>query len=505
MARVDLEIAPGLVEDETSFAIGQGGFALVNNMRPWRGRMQTIGGFEFVNTQQLEGCARNIFTWLDRQGVLNIAFGTNSHLYVFRGGDLIDITPADFVEGNKDGSGGAGYGTGLYGEGNYSEPSSQDSFPLTWSFSNYGENLIANARGQSIWIWENDLNTAARPLSGAPAQVQFATVTPERQVVAYGCNIIADGVFDPRAIRWSDIENPEDWSITPQNNAGEHIINDGGNLISAINMEQGIFVWSSSGLHFQQFIGDPNQTFSFQRLGENCGAAGPNSAAVIGQVAYWLSSDLRFWFCALGGQPQRLVSPITRNFSDNLAPVQQEKVAAATITEFNEIWFHYPDQRDGIENSRYVAYNVVDGTWFAGRLSRTAFYEGGAAPFVIGVDPDGFFYWHERGTSANGGPLVSEVESGDIRLPAAGNVSQIRGYWPDFDDQSGPVNFTVFTRFYPQDPETEHGPFVCQPGENKIDFQASGQIVRLKWESAAADSFFRLGVPNFDLVQRGRQ
>ena len=53
----------------------------------------------------MTGICRNILSWYDLNGSLNIAFGTNSKLYVYRDGAVYDITPAGLAAGPVDGAG----------------------------------------------------------------------------------------------------------------------------------------------------------------------------------------------------------------------------------------------------------------------------------------------------------------------------------------------------------------------------------------------------------------
>lgn len=60
-----------------------------------------------------------------------------------------------FLEpGQLDGLGGLGYGTGGYGSGAYGSAAvGHKLYPRTWSLDNWGQNLIANPRGGSIYEW----------------------------------------------------------------------------------------------------------------------------------------------------------------------------------------------------------------------------------------------------------------------------------------------------------------------------------------------------------------
>ncbi|MEM9584786.1 MAG: hypothetical protein AAGA08_16870 [Pseudomonadota bacterium] len=508
--RRSIEIAPGLITDDTSFRVGQGGYVDISNMRPWNGSMQTIGGWEALSSDTLTGTCRGIHSWRDSSGDLNIAFGTNSKLLLWKGGDLFDITPTDLVTGLVDGTGGRGFGTGAFSTGNFSEPSTGDFFPLTWSLDNFGDNLIANARGQKIWRWQNDTSVVAAIIPNAPTQVNFIAVTSSRQIVAYGCNEEVGDAFNPRCIRFCDIEDPEDWTTSTTNNAGEFILRNAGTLLSARHLGDGQLVLTDEGAFYQQFVGSESTTFRFTRIGTNCGIIGPRAVSVLGQRAMWMSPDARFWTVTVGGAPQRVPGPLEREIGDNLATVQDAKIYAGTVSEFGEIWWFYPDSRDGNENSRYVAYSVPiaqagGNPWFAGVLDRTAWHDASPSPHVIGADPDGNIYWHERGRSANGGMINWHAETGDIALSDGTRALQVRGMWPDFEDQQGPINVSVITRFDQRGVKQTHGPFAVLPTTSQVPFRATGNIMSLRFEGAAGPTFGRLGKLTYDATARGRR
>lgn len=135
--RISLDIPPGLSADDTSFTAA-GRWADGSNIRFWRGRPQVIGGWERLVDTPLTGVCRSVRSWTDQAAVLNVAFGTHSRLQVFKGGGLYDITPTGLATGLVDGTGGQGYGTGAYSTGAWSEPSSGDYFPRTWSLAAWG-------------------------------------------------------------------------------------------------------------------------------------------------------------------------------------------------------------------------------------------------------------------------------------------------------------------------------------------------------------------------------
>jgi hypothetical protein len=162
--RASLDFAPGLVLDDTGFTVRQGGWIAADKVRFYRDRPQVIGGWEALGVDALDGTCRGIFRWRDNAGRLNHAFGTSSNLYVVVAGDLYDITPTDLEAGLEDSTGGQGFGTGTYSTGLWSRPSTGDFVARTWSFAAYGETLLANPSGGTIYQWSNDTGALAQSL-----------------------------------------------------------------------------------------------------------------------------------------------------------------------------------------------------------------------------------------------------------------------------------------------------------------------------------------------------
>lgn len=430
------------------------------------------------------------------------------------GGNAVRIDAAGaWQPGAVDGAGGAGFGAGQYGVGYYGEPSEVDFFPLTWSLSSYGESLMANPRGGTIYWWQNDPLVPAAPLLNAPRQVTFTLVTPQRQVLAFGCNEEASGVFNPLCIRGSDIEDPESWAVRTDNNAFEYVLESGGRIVAARVNAYGIFVWTDNAVYQGTFLGDPGQTFRFDKLGPNCGLIGPNAAVVAGQTAFWIGQDRQFYSCSLGGVPQIISSPVQREFADYLASGQQDKIVAATIAQFGEVWWFYPDERDtvpssngdiiGLENSRYLSLSYLGQGWARGNLSRTAFVDASPAVSPLAADVDGNTFYHERGQYGSTGPIDWYLESADYYFGEGDQTLEIQSVWPDFENQVGPISLTITTRLYPQGQEYLKGPYSLSPNRGKRDFRASGRVARIKISSDASPSYARLGKIEFEGKTRG--
>lgn len=417
------------------------------------------------------------------------------------GGTIQKLVTGNFIPGQIDGTGGAGYGTGAYGVGPYGVPSTVDYFPLTWSFGAFGSWLLANPRNQGIYVWKNDVTQKAVALANAPTQVTYMLTLPQRQVMALGCNQEVGNYFNPRAIRWSDIEDPTVWTTLSSNNAGEYILEGGGRIVAGRVVGDYVFVWTDVALYLGRFIGAPDQTWAFEKLGDNCGLIGPGAAAVVDQRAVWISPDHQFWQCGLGGVPSIVDCPIWSEFKDNLALGQNDKIVASTISTYREVFWGYADARDGLEVSRQITLGANG--WYNGRLARTAVCDSDPTEFPVMVDFAGNIYWHEKGASADGANLTGFIESNDVYLGDADGGLLVNGCWPDIKDQIGVMKLTIFTRENPQAVERTHGPWALSPGQGRRSFRLSGRIARVRFDFDSAPAYARGGKFEFDIAAVG--
>lgn len=502
MTRITLELEPGVVSDETTYATSAF-YADASNVRFRYGKAETIGGWEAYTDDAVSGVCRTVLAWTDRLSQTNVAFGTTDGLFVIKNGILYDITPTGYLPGEIDsvtyegGWGSGGWGMGGWGVGG------TEVLARTWSLANYGEQLMASPSGGALYLWANDPTTPATIISQAPSAIARMIVTPQRQVLALGCPEEVSGVYNPMCIRGSDIEDYTDWTTSPDDNAFEHILEGGGRIIDAKVFGQSVIVWTDTSVFIGQYVGQANQTYRFDLMADNCGLAGSQASVIVNQTAYWLTPDLQFYALQYGGAPIRLPCPISRDFAGNIDTTQMEKIVAVSNSAFGEVWWFYPDSRDGDENSRYIAVSTEDYRWFPGDIARTAAIDSGPLAYPLAVDADGRSYFHEKGNSANGSALSWHIETGGQYVGKGERNALLRGIWPDFEAQQGVVYLTVKARDYPQGTDVTKGPFSLGPATRKVDFMMQGRIVSLRLSGESDPTFMRLGKPSFDVVATG--
>lgn len=434
------------------------------------------------------------------------------------GGTAVKIAPQKaFAPGQIHGTGGRGYGTGAYGVGGYGQPSDIEYFPRTWAFGAIGESLVASPRGGTVYIWENDVGEVAQPILNAPRVNTHMIVTPERVIMGIGSSKEDGSGFDPRCVRHCDSRvtitegnyvgqiGYEVWTTDVDTLAREKILEGAGRLVAGRNAGYGNFMFTDNELWDVRYVGSLDEVYSFSKLGEDCGLIGPNAVAIKNQRAFWWTLDYQFMTCALGGEPQPIESPMRDELESNLAPVQKDKIFASTVSGFNECWFFYPDNRDGLENSRAVFFSTKDGWWGKQQIARTAFIDAGPALYPLGVDPDGQAFWHERGQSADGDAIAWSLESAPQYIDSGEHLVFVRSFYPDFKDQQGAISLTIITREEAQGAAVEHGPFIITPTTEVVDLDVQARLVSFRLSGESSPASFRLGAIIFEGRQAGRR
>jgi hypothetical protein len=350
-------------------------------------------------------------------------------------------------------------------------------------------------------------------------------VTQERQVLALGCNEEVSGLFNTRCIRGCDLEDYTSWTTSAANNVFEHILDDGGAIVGAEIVGQYVMVWTETSLFLGQFIGDPSQTYRFDRVGHGCGLIAPGAVAVHGGTAYWMDRAGQFYAYAAGAEPIRIVCPISRDFLENFDPDYKQFTHAGTVTQYDEIWWFYRDSRDSsltLGATRYLALNYKDGAWFRGQLlySVTLDIEGmDAASSFGGVLRSAWIQGSQQSLverheliPAYGLPRSWPgwfLQSADQYIDDGKLRIMVKGVVPDFEAQNATVDLTLYMRDLPQSEVVTKGPYALAVSATKKDFRASGMLMAVRLsadgEVSVAGNRMRLGKLALDTVPMGER
>lgn len=526
MALTKPKFAPGVIKDDSPLS-AEGTWTDADKIRFHPDNPETIGGWEELPLTQdplrLAGFDPVVFdpdifrtsivdttaiypgrisgahAWNDNDGRSYLAWGTSAGLFVMYDSVVYDITPTGFVPEPVI-TGTSVYGSGAYGSGAYGSKR-----PILWSLDNWGENLLACARGGTLYEW-TPRNVTALAVANAPDIIDYFFVSPERIVVALGTEEFG-GVFNPMLVRWSDQGDNTQWTPATSNVSGEFPLSKGSQLMSGLATRGQNILWSNTSIFTMQFTGDPNSVFIIRAVGSGCGLIGPFARVASDSAVYWASSDHNFY--AFTGQvPVVLPSSVRRDVFDNIFVGQEEKIHAGWNSGFNEPWFFYPDKRDATGDcSRYAMMNS-GGHWAVGTFDRTAWVKAGVFPYPIAFSANYKIYYHEVPNAGDAGaPMDAFVESGFVDVGDGDTLYIIRRIVPDFADQGPNIAMTFKTRFWPNQTSTVRGPFTATPTTNKLDMRVKAReiAVRLDSSGASGSSFWKLGALSFDAQPSGEK
>ena len=196
---------------------------------------------------------------------------------------------------------GYGWGAGAWSRGTWGSGSVVPVITKQrdWFFDSFDDNLVANIRNGVPYYWTLDTTYATRAvplssISGAsdvPTQVtQLLVSQGDKHLLALGATPYGGGAFDPLLIRWSNQDEPANFTPAVTNSAGFIRISRGDQIVRGIPTRQEILVFTNASLNSLQFLGTTD-VFGLQELADNISIAGPRSVIVASNTAFWMGTD----------------------------------------------------------------------------------------------------------------------------------------------------------------------------------------------------------------------
>lgn len=422
-------------------------------------------------------------------------------------------------------AGGWGYGPWGVGE--------SDELPLRlWSQTNFGEDLIFGPRGGGIYYWDatNGVNTRAvalSSLSGAsnvPTVQNFILVSDvSRFTFAFGCNELGSSIQDPMLIRWSDQEDPTNWTPAATNQAGGLGLSRGTEIVTAIQSRQEILVWTNSSLYSLQYIGGA-EGWGAQLVGDNISIASQNAVAYANGVAYWMGRDKFYMY---DGRTMPLPSDVRRFVFEDFNGKQIEQVHGGTNESYHEIWWFYCSSGQ-TEIDRYVVYNYLENTWYYGTMARTAWLDTGLREKPLAATYVNNLVNQESGTDGDvtgtNEPINAYVTSTQFDIEDGDRFSFIWRVLPDitFEGSTAATPAATLTMIPMNNSGSGYNVPASVGGNSsgaisraavipveaftqQLNIRVRGRQLVLKLESDALGVQWQLGSPRIDLRPDGRR
>jgi hypothetical protein len=209
-------------------------------------------------------------------------------------------------------------------------------------------------------------------------QNSIAISDASRFVLAFGANDYGSSTQDPMLIRWSNQEDPYNWTPDATNQAGSVRLSHGSSIITAVQTRQEIVVYTDSSVYSLQYLGPP-YVWQSQLLGDNLSIMGQNAAVIASGVIYWMGVDK---FYAYDGRVQTLNCDLRKYIFNDINLQQRDQIFCSTSEGFNEVWWFYPSSGSN-SIDKYVVYNYVEKVWYYGTMARTAWIDTGLRNYPV--------------------------------------------------------------------------------------------------------------------------
>ena len=428
---------------------------------------------------------------------------------------------------------GLGYGAGSFTAGvcaaggrGWNQPTSTGASDFTsqitqWSLDNFGEDVVANRRGSSIYLYDTDASATplrATLVSGAtnstPTTVNSIIVSPnDRHLICLGGNAFnttasPTGTFDPMTVRWSNQEDITNWVPSLSSTSGETVLTDGTEIVGGIRSRNAINIWTDNSLWTMTFVGPPF-TFGFNQLGSNCGLIAPHAAVDYDGISVWMGYDN---FYVFDGQVKNLDCTVRRFIFDRLNRDQKDKIFCGINSEFKEVIWLYPST-DSEECDSYVIWSPSENYWTYGSSIFTTFADKTVFGNTIttGVTAGGNNLYNNEPAGVfteNGQPQSSFIESADFDMADGNEIMFLSRVIPDFTLNDGALTFSIKTKDFPESStarEKPQPPHTVTNSTVKIDMRARGRQGRVRVSCNSANTSWRWGSIRLAIQPDGRR
>jgi hypothetical protein len=448
-----------------------------------------------------------------------------------------------------------GWGTDTWSAGAWGEESSVTNVTLdpgSWSLDNYGQLLVATVRNGATYTWNPStagaLDIRATVVANAPTTSLMSLVSDrDRHLFLMGTEttIGNPSTQNKMFIRFSNQEDINVWNPTATNTAGTFLLDQGNEIITAVQGKDYVLVLTDQAAYQIQFVGPPF-TFSIRQVGSNCGCLGQHAAVFAQGAVFWMGFGGGFFM--YDGTVKQLPSLVedfvftTQGDALGINYNANQIAYGYHNSLYNEVGWYYAASGSQQIN-RNVVFNFLEQTWTTGSLARTSYNDAQtyalpyATQFTINTVPSfptingatntygSSKYWaHETGVNevdANGvsTAITSYIQSGDYDLDVqqgmAGdgeNIMRVSRFIPDFKNLSGNAKVTMFFRNYPNQAEQSDsngplitGPFTCNSTTTFVSTRVRGRQVSLKIENDAVNQSWRYGTLRLDIQAGGRR
>jgi hypothetical protein len=331
-------------------------------------------------------------------------------------------------------------------------------------------------------------------------------------------------------IRWSNQEDPVNWTVSATSQAGSLTLSHGSIIVTVVQTRQEIVVFTDSTVYSLQYLGPP-AVWSSQLLGDNISIISPNAATIASGKVYWMGVDK---FYVYDGRINTLNCDLRKYIYQDINLSQNQQVFCSTNEGFNEVWWFYCSA-NSTTIDKYVIYNYLEsdgkggqGVWYYGTMARTAWLDSGLRSYPIAATYSYNLVDHENGVdngeTATTLPIEAYISSSEFDIDDGDKFGFIWRVLPDmtFEGSTASSPSAVMTLLPMQNSGSGYNSPTSVGGSDhatvtrtatvpieqftgQVYIRVRGRQMIMKVASSDLGVQWQLGFPRFDIRQDGRR
>ena len=321
-------------------SLGNPGSTLATNVLPMQSHYRPIKGLE-VYSNALEKRAQGAIGVTKRSGEVYVFAGDADKLY-----RINRISAPNFENVAK--------------EGGYKTPDDR-----SWQFTQFGDKILATNFIDPIQSFDMESSETFTDLGGTPPKAHHLAVINNFVVVGNTWDE-TDG-HRPNRVRWSAIDNAENWAISASTQSDfQDLQGEGGRIQAVIGGDYGVIIQERS-IWRMTYVGSP-LVFQFEEVEKNRGTLTPNSVVHVGGNVFYLGESGFYMFNGQSSVPigankvdEYFLKDMDRTYLPNLT-------AAADPVNKLVYWSYTGQGHTGGRANKLLVYNWELGTWASGEL-----------------------------------------------------------------------------------------------------------------------------------------
>lgn len=341
--------------------------------------------------------------------------------------------------------------------------------------------------------------TSALAAFGTPQTVSGGIVVLQPYLFIYGSNgLIKNSVAnDPPTFTGGD--------SNAANVSGTKIVK-GLPLRGGSNSPAGLF-WALDSLIRVTYVGGTAK-WRYDTLSQKSTILSQNGVIDVDGVFYWAGVDR---FLMYNGVIKEVPNAMNADFFfDNVNMAYRQKVWAASVPRWGEIWWHFP-YGQATECNHAVIYNYREGVWYDTPIARSSGDGARVLPFPVWasneMDQDRYrIYRHETGvdrvTGQNQVAIPSYFETSDMGFASGGPSGQgaanpnvqtkVIRVEPDFT-QVGDMTLEITGGPTASSDDDASSPVTFSPDTEVLDFKVQRRMMRLRFASNTTGGDYHMG------------